>query len=744
MEEVAHEAITAAGLTALMILALLGSWRSTLIVATSIPLAILASIIGLNITGNTINSMTLGGLALAVGMLVDDATVAIENLHVNLAMGKDIETAILDGARQVATPALVSTLSICIVFVPLLFLSEPSKSLFVPLGLAVCLAMIASYGLSRTLVPLMCKYLLAHEHAPSGISNQPETGRQSPAFLTKIFSIFTPIHKWIDDKFEKARNGYAGILRAALDHPRTTVLLFLGFYALSFCLLPTIGEEYFPAIDGGQLRLHVVAYQGSRVEETEKLFKNVERAIRSALPPGEVVSIIDSIGLPVSGINYAYSDSQTVSEADGEILISLNEHRKHNTQYYERLVRSLVKKQFPQFTFYFQPADIVTQILDAGLPAPIAVHILGMDKLGNYERALELLRDIRGVEGAVDVCLHQLMNGPNIHWTVNRAMAREDLITQNDVSNSFNISLSSSFQTKPNFYLDTKSGISYNLAAQTPQSTLSTIQDVAVTPVTMDESNQRNKQPELLVNLAEPVRTRTPEIVNHLNVMRDYSIFATCQGRDLGDVAKDIQNIAKKFRDKLPRGNFLFVGGQVMAMEKAFVALLAGLGFAILLVYLLLVVNFQSWTDPLIILMAIPGALSGILWSLFITHTAFSIPALMGTIMTIGVASANSILMVSFAKEQSADGFDSVTSAFNAGFQRFRPVIMTATAMIIGMIPMAIGAGQGGSQNAPIGRAVIGGLIVATFSTLLFVPLFFSILRRKARPKSAILSGGSE
>lgn len=724
VEEVAHEAITAAGLTALMILALLGSWRSTLIVATSIPLAILASIIGLNITGNTINSMTLGGLALAVGMLVDDATVEIENLHRNLAMGKDITTAILDSASQVAMPALVSTFSICIVFIPLVFLVEPSKSLFVPLGMSVVLAMVASYGLSRTLVPLMCKYLLAHEHEHAG---KPSTN--------PLFRFFGAIHKALDKGFDNARDGYAHILRTALNNRTPAMALFIGFYALSLCLLPFIGEEYFPSIDGGQLRLHVVAPAGTKIEATERIFKQVEKSIRAALPPGEVVSVLDNIGLPVSGINYAYSDSQTVSEADGEILVALSEERKHSTQYYQNLVRTVLHKEFPAYTFYFQPGDIVTQILNAGLPAPIAVHILGMDKVGNFTRSLELLREIRNVKGAADVCLHQIMNAPSVHWEVDRTKARETLLTQNDTSSSFLISLSSSFQTKPNFFLDSSTGITYNLAAQTPQRQLSNLNDVSTIPITNIHTDETNKPSQLMMNLASPSRTRAPEVLNHLNVMRTYDIYASCQGRDLGGVSSDVKTIAEKFKSKLPRANFIFVGGQVMAMTKAFVMLLAGLVFSLVLVYLLLVVNFQSWTDPLIILMAIPGALSGILWSLFVTQTAFSIPALMGTIMTIGVASANSILMVTFAKEQMTEGHNAITGAYNAGFQRFRPVIMTATAMIIGMIPMAIGAGEGGSQNAPIGRAVVGGLIVATFSTLFFVPLFFSFMRKDRKVK---------
>jgi multidrug efflux pump subunit AcrB len=730
VDEVAHEAITAAALTAVMILALLGSWRSTLIVATSIPLAMLASIIGLAITGNTINSMTLGGLALAVGMLVDDATVEIENLHRNLAMGKDIVTAILDGARQVATPAFVSTLSICIVFVPLAFLQEPSHSLFVPLGLAVVFAMAASYGLSRTVVPLMCRYLLAHEvHGTK--SDGVEHGTRRPS---AILAFFSSIHNAIDGAFESARDYYTGLLRYALEHPIGTMALFIGFYAVSLCLLPTIGSEYFPSIDGGELRLHVIAPAGTRVEQTERVFRRVEEAIRRTLPRGEVESIIDNIGLPCSGINFAYSDSQTVGESDGEILVSLNDHRKHPTQYYEQVVRKLMKKEFPACISYFQPADIVTQILNAGLPAPIAVLFIGMNRAGNYQAALDMARDMRAIPGAVDVCVHQMVNGPHFKWDVDRVMASQIGATQEDVSDSFNISLGSSFQTKPNFYFDKSNAITYNLAAQTPQYTIDSLQSTAVTPVTKVGSNESNKPAQLILNLARPSRLITPVVANHMNTLPLFEIFASCQGRDLGSVARDVHNLAEKYKAKLARGNMVFVAGEVKAMLQAFAALLFGLIFALALVYLLLVVNFQSWTDPLIILMAVPGAFTGIVWSLFVTQTHFSIPALMGTIMTVGVASANSILMVTFAKEQLDEGNDAVTAAFNAGSQRFRPVIMTATAMIIGMIPMAIGGGEG-SQNAPIGRAVIGGLLVATFSTLFFVPLFFSVLRRKTQAR---------
>lgn len=732
VDDVVREAVTAAGLTALMMLALLGSWRSTLIVATSIPLAMLTSVICLHVFGYTINSMTLGGLALAVGMLVDDATVEIENVHRNMDMGKDIVKAILDGAAQVATPALVSTLSICIVFVPVIFLTEPARSLFVPLGAAVIFAMLASYGLSRTVVPLMSKALLAHEHEQKHSENP-----KPPGFFKKI-------HLKIDAAFEFARERHRDALNWALHNPLLTLGAFACFYVVSFMLLPHIGEDFFPAIDAGQLRLHVVARPGTRVEETERTFHKIENSIRKlAASDDDIELITDNIGMPVSGVNYAFSDSQTISEADGEILVSLNEHRKHSTAWYQKQIRKMLTQDFPEVSYYFQPADIVTQILNAGLPAPIDIRLTGLpeNQQKNYEIASKIKREISRVPGAVDVCVHQVVDAPQIVYDVDRTRANQMGLTQRDVSNSFLINLSSSFQVAPNFWLNTKNGVNYNLAAQTPQYRIHSTENMAITAITGSSSLRSTKtmqspaatqaeqqpQPQMLSNLATFHRIGTPAVVSHLNVQPVYDVFAACQGRDLGGVALDIKQILQKYRPQLPHGSFLTMGGQVQSMVSAFAALLFGLIFALLLVYLLLVVNYQSWTDPLIILMAIPGGFSGILWSLFVTQTTFSVPALMGTIMTVGVASANSILMITFANEQLAEGQDPKTAALNAGYQRFRPVMMTASAMIIGMIPMALGSGQGGSQNAPIGRAVIGGLSAATFSTLLFVPLVFSL-----------------
>lgn len=738
VSEVAREAAIAAGLTAVMMLALLGSWRSTLIVATSIPLAMLSAIIGLNVLGQTINSMTLGGLALAVGMLVDDATVVIENVHSNMATGKDVIRAILDGAEQVALPALVSTLSICIVFVPVFFLIEPSRSLFMPMGLSVVLAMLASYGLSRTVVPLMMKWLMsgAEKHGTGSVRA----------------NVFSRIHGAIESVFESGRAIYVKALSLVLEHPARSLSIFLAMYAVSFCLFPLIGQEYFPAIDAGQIRLHVSAPAGTRIETTERIFQRMEAEIRKLIPAAELEAICDNIGMPVNGLNYAYSDSQTVGEADGEILLSLREKRSHSTFFYQKAIRKMLGEKFPQCRYYYQPADIVTQILNAGLPSPIDVKVIGMQREKNYELARQIESEIARVEGATDVQLHQVVDSPNIHFEVDRVRASQVGLTQNDVSNSFFVTFSSSFQTNPAFWLNPKNGVNYNLAVQTPQFRTETMNDVLNMAVTPDTSPQLAMsgipQPELLSNLASFERRVTPRVVNHVNVQPVFDVYAACDGRDLGAVARDVKKIVDRHRKsiadsarhaqaekgKVMAPSFLLVGGQVMSMYAAFAALLGGLLFALVLVYLLLVVNFQSWSDPLIILMAVPGAFSGILWALFVTGTNFSIPALMGAIMTVGVASANSILMISFAKQELASGLAPLDAALSAGRQRFRPVVMTATAMMVGMVPMAIGAGSGGSQNAPIGRVVIGGLAVATFCTLLFVPLMFSILRRHSAP----------
>ena len=720
VDEVAFEVVNAALLTALFMLAILGSWRSTLIVITSIPLAIFSALIGLHITGNTINSMTLGGLALAVGMLVDDATVEIENVHRQLDMNKPIVQAILDGAQEVALPAFVSTISICIVFLPVFLLSEPSRSLFVPLGLTVSFAMLASYGLSRTIVPLMSKHLFQAEEHTAG---EEKTETKKPGFFTRI-------HLFIDKHFNQARDAYHGALQWALVNRALVTMIFAGFYAASACLTPFIGRDFFPPIDSGQIRLHVNAPAGRRVEETERIFKDIEREIERIIPHEEMKMLTDNIGLPVSGVNFAFSDSQTISEADGEILISLEEHRKHSTDYYLKAIRQMLANKFPYCSHYYQPADIVTQILNAGLPAPIDIKVIGMKAEDNYKLALDIKRQVKDIPGAVDVCVHQVINAPEYFFKVDRTMANEMGLSQKDVSNSMLVNLSSSFQVMPNFWTNVANGVQYYLAAQAPQSRIRSLSDLYNLSMGSAKSEENKDQPvQLLRNVAEPARQFTPYVVNHINVQPCFDVYADCQHRDLGGVSDDVKKVVDEEDKKKPDGTRIVVTGQVLSMSTAFAGLLLGLAGAIILVYLLLVVNFQSWVDPIIILMAVPGALTGIIWSLFVTQTTFSVPALMGAVMTIGVASANSILMVTFCNEQLREGKNAVEAAATAGFQRFRPVCMTAIAMILGMIPMSLGTGQ----NASIGRAVIGGLSVATFSTLFLVPMIYSVFAAKRK-----------
>ncbi len=722
VDDVAFEVVNAALLTALFMLAILGSWRSTLIVITSIPLAILSAIICLKITGNTINSMTLGGLALAVGMLVDDATVEIENVHRQMEMGKTVVKAILDGAEEVAMPALVSTISICIVFLPVFLLSEPSRSLFVPLGLTVSFAMLSSYGLSRTIVPLMSKTLFSSEEHKSGAAAQAEP-QSKPGFFLRI-------HLYIDRQFNTARDIYHQGLIWVLHHRTLVAALFVGFYLGSLLLLPHIGRDFFPPIDAGQLRLHVNVPAGTRVEETAEIFAKIEREIKKIIPTGEIKIITDNIGLPVSGINFAFSDSQTISEADGEILVSLEEHPSHPTDFYQSHIREMLNEKFPQCSHYYQPADIVTQILNAGLPAPIDIKILGLDGEKNYQLALSIKREVKKIRGAVDVCVHQVVNAPEYLFNVDRTLAGQIGLSQRDISNAMLINLSSSFQVMPNFWTNPKTGVQYYLSVQAPQRDMNSLNDLATISVGSATTATNQQQPvQLMSNLSKPARRYTPYVVNHNNVQPCFDIYADTEQRDLGGVSDDVQKVVNNFTKETPRGTVIKVMGQVLSMKTAFLGLLIGLAGAVVLVYLLLVVNFQSWVDPIIILMAIPGALTGIVWSLFVTQTTFSVPALMGAVMCIGVASANSILMITFCNEQFREGKTIMEAASEAGLQRFRPVCMTAIAMILGMIPMSLGTGQ----NAAIGRAVIGGLSVATFSTLFFVPLMYSVLAAKRK-----------
>ena len=721
IDSVVREAIIAAVLTGLMILLFLGSWRSTVIVCISIPLSILTSLVVLYFLGQTINVMTLGGLALAVGILVDDATVEIENIHRNLAQAKPIIGAILDGAQQIAVPAFVSTLCICIVFVPVAFLTGASKYLFTPLAGAVVLAMLASYLLSRTLIPTMVRYLLASE-----VDRYREDAHSS----TKPRDIFWRVHDAFNGQFEKMREWYRGVLASALHHRVATFMLFAFFTLISAGLYPFIGHDFFPQVDGGQFRLHVRAPAGTRIEETEVLFGQVENTIRASIPRNELQNIIDNIGLPAGGINLAFTDSSTLGPADGEILVSLKQGEHGPTWNYVRDLRKRLRAEFPQTSFFFQPADIVSQILNFGLPAPIDIQVVGRNQVANLPIAREIERRIARIPGAADVHLHQVTDMPEIHVNVDRTKASEVGMSQRDVANSMLISLSSSGQVAPNYWMNPENGVNYAVAVQTPQYRIDSIEALESTPITAPGSRTQ-----LLSNLSAFKRGTTMEVINHYNVQPVFDVYANVQGRDLGSFAVEVQKIVDDVGRRLPRGTFLEKRGQVETMNSSFIGLGFGLIFAILLVYLLMVVNFQSWLDPFIILTALPGAIAGILWMLFLSQTTINVPSLMGAIMSIGVATANSILLVTFANDRCAEGMRPLEAALDAGYTRLRPVLMTALAMIIGMLPMAIGFGEGGEQNAPLGRAVIGGLLVATFATLLFVPVVYSVLRRHAPRK---------
>ena len=736
VNDVVREGLIAAGLTALLMLLLLGDWQSTVIVAISIPLSVLAGLIILKITGQTLNTMTLGGFALAVGMLVDDATVEVENIHRHLDLvraqrlaaheagdtndklltAKWMRQAILDAAGEIAVPAFVSTISICIVFTPVLLLTEPAKSMFTPLALAVVGSMLASYFLSRTVVPVMAKYMLA-SHADPRHDEHEQRG------LAKMLAVITGK---IDKSFDRIRSWYHDCLAYLLTRRAMVVAIVLLFMCISFSFIPFLGEDFFPVIDSGVLRLHVSAPRGLRVEETERLIKRVERVITGLIPAKEIDNIADIMGVPNSALNLSSSDSVNYTEADGEILVNLISKHKRSGSYYRTLLRDKLPNIFPECIFFFQPADIVTQILNAGLSAPIDVQVRGLDLATNFILAEKIRSQISAIPGAVDVHIKQAINGPVINVDVDRQKASQLGFTQRDVANSMLVSLSSSFQTAPNFWVNPKNGVNYNLAVQTPQRLVASMTDLSNTLVTSADGSKH----QLLGNLAAFNRDVAPTIINHYNVQPVVDVLANVEGTDLNSVAEKAQSIVDSYSGKLMHGVFLDVRGQMVSMRTAFTGLLSGMAFALVLVYLLLVVNFQSWSDPLIILMAIPGALCGIIWALFLTQTTFSVPALMGAIMSIGVASANSILIVSFARERLAEGMAPLQAALEAGTTRFRPVLMTAAAMIIGMIPMAIGTGSGGAQNAPLGRAVIGGLVVATFFTLIWVPLIFSVVHR--------------
>ncbi len=809
---VVKEAAIAAGLTGLMILLFLGSWRSTLIICISIPLSILVSIIMLWVLGQTLNVMTLGGMALAVGILVDDATVEIENIHRNLHQRKRLVQAILDGAQQIAVPAFVSTLCICIVFIPVAFITGPAKSLFTPLAMAVVFAMMTSYFLSRTLVPTMVHYLLENEvelyggveqqgiqhshldpnrhvgfgdsfrwalkamgivaillvglggifrvlpaatksmvdpYLPETLTGFPKEFHTDPmhaalslvtmiAFILLTVAIAYEIfqnnwiwrtHQSFNRQFEKFRRFYGGFLALALEHRFVTASITTVFVIGSCFLFPYIGKDFFPSVDAGQIRLHVRAPAGTRLEESERYFARVEAFLKTQIPANEITSMLDNIGIPNSGINLSLSDGSQISPADGEILIALSEAH-HSTADYVKSLRKELPKNFPGLMFYFAPSDIATQVLNFGLPAPIDVQIQGSKATEeqNLKIAEELRQRIAAVPGAVDVHIHQVTKTPDLRVLVDRTKAGQLGLTQRDVANDLLVSLSSSAQTSPNYWLDPKLGVQYSVAVMTPQYKINSLTALQNTPVITPGIQET----QLLGNLADIERGTSATNVTHYNIRPTLDIQANVQGSDLGSVSTQIQKIVDDIKPKLPKGTSITLRGQVESMNSSFQGLAIGIVGAVILVYLLMAVNFQSWLDPLIILMALPAAVAGILWMLFTTRTTISVPSLMGSIMTIGVATANSILMITFANDQRKErGLNAHDAALAAGLTRLRPVVMTALAMIIGMLPMSLGLGEGGEQNAPLGRAVIGGLSVATFATLFFVPLVYSVLRTK-------------
>jgi multidrug efflux pump subunit AcrB len=720
---VIREAVIAAALTGLMILLFLGSWRSTLIITISIPLSILASIICLSALGETINIMTLGGLALAVGILVDDATVTIENINYHLEQGKDVEAAILTGAQQIALPALVSTLAICIVFVPMFMLAGIAKFLFVPLAEAVVFAMLASYGLSRTLVPTLANYWLKKHEPHDEVRPRNRMQRFQADF---------------EHKFAELRERYHVLLEKALTNGPRFAMPFLGAMAatalLAFPLtffLPGLGQDFFPTVDSGQIKLHLRARTGTRIEETAALCDRIEASIRRIIPKDEVASVVDNVGLPYSGINLTYSTSAPIGPGDADIFVNLTQDHSPTAQYI-RVLRKSLALEFPSTTFAFLPADIVSQILNFGLPSPLDVQISGFDVQGNRAFANALLPKLRKIAGAVDLRIQQAFDTPQLLVDVDRSKAQQLGLTQQNVASNMLVSLSGSFQTSPSFWIDPKTGTQYAVATQTPQYRLQSINELAATPLTAPGAN--TVAPQLLANIASFRRSAGPAVVSHYNATPVIDIFGSVQDVDLGYVSAQVNKIVDASRKDLPKGSQITVRGQVQTMNQSFNGLLIGLLGAIVLVYLLIVVNFQSWLDPFIIITALPAALAGIVWMLFLTGTSVSVPALTGAIMCMGVATANSVLVVSFARERMNAGDDAFKAALEAGYTRFRPVLMTALAMIIGMVPMALGLGEGGEQNAPLGRAVIGGLIFATVATLFFVPTVFSIIHgRRAR-----------
>ena len=716
---VVREGVIAASLTALMILLFLGSWRSTIIIAVSIPLAVLASIATLSALGETINLMTLGGMALAVGILVDDATVEIENIHRNLAMGKELRQAIVDGAQQIATTAFVSTICICIVFVPMFFLTGVARYLFLPLAEAVVFAVFASYILSRTLVPTLVMWFEGHRQHTHGTGEMLVSGWARP---------FVALQQSFERGFVRFRDLYRDLLATLLVHQRAFVLIFLLFCAASLLLIPFLGRDFFPTVDAGAFRLHVRAQTGTRIEETAKLVDEVEKSIRQVIPARELKGILDNIGLPVSGINLSYSDSGTTGPADADIMVSLNEGHRPTDEYIHTL-RLRLNQQFPGTLLYFLPSDIVTQTINFGLPAPFDIQIVGRDIESNRQVAAALAEKVRHVRGAVDVRVQQPGNLQRLAFDIDRTKASEIGLSEHDIAGAILLGLSGSEQVQPGYWLDSTIGVQYLVNVRAPEYRMESLADLNSMPITATSSG--NEAGQLLTNLASFRRTNSSPIYSHYNVMPVIDVFGGVSQRDLAGVLDDLKPLIAQAEKTLPQGSSIILRGQAQTMRTSFIGLSVGLVMAIVLIYLLLVVNFQSWLDPFIILSGLTGALAGVAWGLHLTDTTLSVPAMMGAIMCLGVATANSVLVVTFARQNLTEGRDAIRAAWDAGSSRLRPVIMTAAAMIIGMLPMALGLGDGGEQNAPLGRAVIGGLLLATVATLFFVPVVFSILHRR-------------
>ncbi|MFZ3048594.1 MAG: efflux RND transporter permease subunit, partial [Desulfatirhabdiaceae bacterium] len=719
VNDVVKEGVIAAALTAMMILLFLGSWRSTFIIALSIPLSVLASLAVLSALGETINLMTLGGLALAVGILVDDATVTIENIHVQMAQGKPNIQAILDGAQEIAMPAFVSTLCICIVFVPMFFLAGVARHLFVPLAEAVIFAMLASYALSRTLVPTLVMWFYRNIEGGHPV----DTGKSS--FWLRPFA---RLQRVFERGFDKFREGYRTLLGAVLSHRILFAIFFLAFCAGTGALIPQLGQNFFPTVDAGQFRLHVRAPGGTRIEETTRLVDRIEAVIREVIPARELAGVLDNIGIPSGGIPLTYLDNGVTGTGDADILVSLNrDHRP--TDEYVRELRTRLGRDFAGSTFYFLPADIVNQTINFGLPAPIDIQIMGRLREKSREIALKLADNIRKVPGAVDVRVQQPANQPELHFAIDRTRASQIGLTVREVAGSVLLNLSGSSQTQANYWLNPKNGIQYLINTRVPEWDMDSL--AALNSMPLNAGKPGKSSPQILANVATVERKIGSPVYSHYDVMPVIDVFAGISGRDLGGVLKDIRPLMAEAEKELPKGAFIALRGQAETMQSSFTGLGIGLGLAVVFIYLLLVVNFQSWLDPFIIITALPGALAGVIWSLYLTLTTLSVPALMGAIMSLGVATANSVLVISFARTHLAQGNDPLTSAWEAGVGRLRPVLMTALAMIIGMLPMALALGEGGEQNAPLGRAVIGGLILATFATLFFVPAVFSLLHRR-------------